>query len=389
LWTWHLHQHFDQNQSIRQDWERLHRESEFPTVFGLFSFHQAAFENRRQNWTLKTLVGRDDSGLVRIIAPFAAANAQPLRWRFAIPDACDYDCLLFQKGDRQAALELGKWLQSNSNWDRLELQSLAGGREELGALAPHFVKRAHNRLKNGLGVLFGEYPVSYEIPDCNHPYLTAQALSAQADALGQKQYERNLRWFRKQRPLHLETLATPEAILAGLPRFAQLHCGQWGDSAKGALVPGGQGLDLLERLTRAENAEYPVRLSVLKWGEEWIAAHFGFEWQRRFYWFLPAYDVALSQRAPGRLLLAHLLQSVARQGNTEFDFLRGNESYKLNLTTTNRPTSRLHTFRTRASALRSALERIHHVRIINPGGLLTRLGSLFAQRHHAGGKSPS
>jgi len=231
--------------------------------------------------------------------------------------------------------------------------------------------------------------LSYEITDTHHPYLATQALSAQVDALGQKQYERNLRWFRRQRPLSLETFATEQAILAGLPRFAQLHCGQWGESTEGALVPGGWGLDFLQRLTRAQNDDYPVRLNILKWGEDWIAAHFGFEWQQRFYWFLPAYDVSLSQRAPGRLLLAHLLQSVARQGNTEFDFLRGNEPYKLNLTTTNRPTSRLHIMRTRASAIRLAVERIHHIRIIHPGGLLSRLGSLFPQRHHARGKSPS
>lgn len=324
-----------------------------------------------------------------MIAPFATANTQPSHWRFAIPEACDYDCLLFQKGDRDAVVELGKWLQTHPDWEHIELQALAGGRAELGGLASRLVQRSPSRMKNGMGVLLGPYPVSYEIPDKNHPYISAQALSAQADALGHKQYERNLRWFRKQRPLSLEAFATPQTIQAGLSRFAQLHCGQWGESAEGALVPGGRGLDFLQRLTRAPNDEYPVRLHVLKWGEEWVAAHFGFQWQQRFYWYLPAYDVAFSQRAPGRLLLAHLLQSVAQQGNTEFDFLRGNEPYKLNLTTTNRPTSRLHTFRTRTSAVRSALERIHHVRIIHAGGLLTRLGSLFAQRHHAGGKPPT
>ena len=97
-----------------------------------------------------------------MIAPFAAANSHPSHWRFAIPDACDYDCLLFQKGDRQAVSELGKWLQSNPNWEHIELQSLAGGREEISALTPHLVQRTRNRLSNGLGVLLGNYPMSYD-----------------------------------------------------------------------------------------------------------------------------------------------------------------------------------------------------------------------------------
>lgn len=389
MWTWHVHQDFSQNLTLRGDWERLHRESPFPTVFGLFPFHHAAFENRRQNWSLKTVVGRDVTGTVRMIAPFASPHSQPSHWRFAIPDACDYDTLLYREGDAEAVTELGKWLSSNSDWDRIDLQAVAGGREELRQLSPHFVQRSQNRLKNALHVLLGGYPLIYEIQDSNHPYLTAQAMTAHNEALDQKQYQRHLRWFCKQRPLRLETLDSSETILAALPEFARLHRGQWGQEGEDALLPGSQPLDFLERLTRASYDAYPVRLHALKWGDELVAAHFGFEWQQRLYWYLPTYDVALSQRAPGRLLLAHLLQSVARKKNTEFDFLRGNEPYKLKLTVTTRTTSRLHTFRTRVSTVQAASERIRHVRIGYAGSLFSRLGSLFSQRHHAGGKSSS
>jgi hypothetical protein len=84
-------------------------------------------------------------------------------------------CFL-EKGDQDAVAQLGRWLKSNPDWEHIELQSLAGGRQELTGLASHLVRRSANRWKNALGVLLGQFPLSYEITDTHHPYLATQAL---------------------------------------------------------------------------------------------------------------------------------------------------------------------------------------------------------------------
>jgi CelD/BcsL family acetyltransferase involved in cellulose biosynthesis len=59
-----------------------------------------------------------------------------------------------------------------------------------------------------------------------------------------------------------------------------------------------------------------------------LAVHVGLRHEGRFSSWVPAYDTAAGAYAPGRLLLEHLVRSGYERGDTEFDFLVGNEPYK-------------------------------------------------------------
>jgi hypothetical protein len=71
-----------------------------------------------------------------------------------------------------------------------------------------------------------------------------------------------------------------------------------------------------------------AEVATLRAGDRAIAVHVGLRHEGRFSSWVPAYDTACGAYAPGRLLLEHLLQASFERGDTEFDFLVGNEPYK-------------------------------------------------------------
>ena len=71
-----------------------------------------------------------------------------------------------------------------------------------------------------------------------------------------------------------------------------------------------------------------LQVSTLRSGGRLVAAHIGLHDQGRRYWWLPAYDPELEAYSPGRLLLHALLEQSQAAGDSEFDFLYGDEPYK-------------------------------------------------------------
>jgi CelD/BcsL family acetyltransferase involved in cellulose biosynthesis len=79
-----------------------------------------------------------------------------------------------------------------------------------------------------------------------------------------------------------------------------------------------------------------VVVSSLSAGERLLAVHLGSLNDRRFGWWVPAYDPEFSRFSPGRLMMLELLKESHRLGHLEFDFLIGAEDYKFAFATHNR-----------------------------------------------------
>lgn len=68
-----------------------------------------------------------------------------------------------------------------------------------------------------------------------------------------------------------------------------------------------------------------------------VAASIGFQDDRAFYLYNSAYDPAAAASSPGMVLLWKLFESVVEGGVSLFDFLKGDEAYKLRLGARPRP----------------------------------------------------
>lgn len=70
-------------------------------------------------------------------------------------------------------------------------------------------------------------------------------------------------------------------------------------------------------------------LSCLKIGKSVAACHFGFVYNKRFYYYMPTFNPDFAQYSPSKTLIMRMLERSCGLGLNEFDFLRGNEPYKM------------------------------------------------------------
>ena len=59
-----------------------------------------------------------------------------------------------------------------------------------------------------------------------------------------------------------------------------------------------------------------------------IAYHFGFEHNKKLYWYKPTFDMRYTKNAPGKLLIKKSIEYAIENNFVEFDFLLGSEPYK-------------------------------------------------------------
>ncbi|HET7717480.1 MAG TPA: GNAT family N-acetyltransferase, partial [Bauldia sp.] len=143
---------------------------------------------------------------------------------------------------------------------------------------------------------------------------------------------RTLRRYRRRLaaigPVRFEIPESPERrekVLAAMVRQKERRFAETG--ATGFRSPGKMEF-FLEAGRRL--AEGPVHLSALVVGDEIVATHLGYVYDRRFYQIMPTYEGGPWQAlSVGRLLHEDLIEWSFRNGIGIFDFGIGDEAYKL------------------------------------------------------------
>jgi hypothetical protein len=73
-----------------------------------------------------------------------------------------------------------------------------------------------------------------------------------------------------------------------------------------------------------------LKVSSLSAGDVLLATHVGLRWRNRSYYWFPAHNFEFEKYSPGKILLYFLMNRSFEDGDIEFDFLIGGESYKYN-----------------------------------------------------------
>lgn len=108
--------------------------------------------------------------------------------------------------------------------------------------------------------------------------------------------------------------------LAILPRFLALHSKRWPNAYKAA--------HFHEKLLRLGLQKGIVHFSELRLDGKPISWHLGFVDRGRFYYYLPAIDLAFSEFSPGKVHLLKCVEEAIRLELSVYDHLRGEERYK-------------------------------------------------------------
>jgi len=149
---------------------------------------------------------------------------------------------------------------------------------------------------------------------------------------------RRKKWLEKQEGYRIEKTEAPGALAGPLTDFFRLHSARW-ESDGGSQGIRGSGVESFHRDATQLLAERGrLRLYTMKVGGQAVASVYGILHRDAFIYFQSGYDPAWRNRSVGLVLVGETFKDAIEAGFSEYDFLRGTESYKSDWTTQQRRT---------------------------------------------------
>jgi CelD/BcsL family acetyltransferase involved in cellulose biosynthesis len=146
--------------------------------------------------------------------------------------------------------------------------------------------------------------------------------------LKKKSLKRSFNYFDKNGTLEHKTAQSPAEVYAELESLFQQHIDRW-------LVAGSRSIFHDERirafyrcLVDSLMPEGWLKFSTIRFNGEPIAYHFGFEYNGKFIWYKPTFNIDYSRKSPGQVLIKYLLEDCIQSGMSELDFTVGDEFFK-------------------------------------------------------------
>jgi CelD/BcsL family acetyltransferase involved in cellulose biosynthesis len=183
------------------------------------------------------------------------------------------------------------------------------------------------------------------------PYLRLPSAWEDLTARLGKKMRSNLSYYdrllRKTFPDTEYALADTETLEAGMTALFALHQSRWNARWLPGVL-GGRRVQAFHREVAARFLERGwLRLHLLRVDGAYRAALYCFAFGGRALYYLGGFAPELSKYSLGTLLTAQAIRQAVAEGQTEFDFLRGNESYKYRWQPEERRNSRLLLLRSR------------------------------------------
>lgn len=151
-----------------------------------------------------------------------------------------------------------------------------------------------------------------------------------------KDYKRRFKRLEAHGPIHYEvyeTLPIDNALMDLLVEQKRSWCRQTGNT--GMFDHPGVNAFLM-RLAEVAAEEKALYFCVLRCGDAIISIQMGFQYNGALYWYMTSYDGEWGKLSPGRVQMYKAIAWAIDHGLTEFDYLRGGESYKQSLTDSSR-----------------------------------------------------
>jgi CelD/BcsL family acetyltransferase involved in cellulose biosynthesis len=329
--------------ALEGEWRVLFDAAAAPSPFlsweWLHTFHRL-LAARRPLWILEA---RDRAGA---LAGVLALSARPSivgarRWSLLGNGATGADALdvLARAADAHAARgAIARALADGvAEWDVLELEDLPCGSATVAALRASMAP-VGARIQVERGLVCPAFAVKG----------TFEAHLARVRR--RETYGRRVRWLTRQPGFRVEVATTPEEAPAAMEDLLRLHRLRWAAEGGSEGIPPGAVEDFHRAVAPLLAARGWLRLYRLFLGRDAIAAVYGIEVGRRFYYYQSGYDPAWSPRSPGVVLVGRTIEDAYARGLTDYDFLRGTEPYKLDWACDRRETC---TVRVRAPWLRA------------------------------------
>ncbi len=340
---------------LRDEWNRLLTIAETNTIFQTFEWHQCWWESFGNNRDLLVLLLRDNGELIGI-APLEVTekrvnglSERVLGFIGAGNYSSDYCDFIVRQDRPDTIVAILDWLSSSpSVWTQMDLFNLPSHSRHVPLILEHC---SHN----------GSSVISYALYDA--PAFVFGDSKEDRKILRKKSMRRHFNYFTHHGELLLKHCGDREEILSLLEVCFRQHIHRWANTASPSIFLDPQQQRFYRCLVRALDPKDCLRFSLLLYNGEPLAFHFGFEYQHRYIWYKPTFDVSYAKHSPGEVMLKFLLEYAMEKKLKEFDFTIGEEVYKYRFSNTIRSNHRVLIFRRRlAYALMKLRRRMSPVR---------------------------
>ncbi|MGH9518830.1 MAG: GNAT family N-acetyltransferase [Terriglobales bacterium] len=304
--------------SLEREWKHLYRASNAPNPFLSWEWQRSWIESQAACSTfvvLATSTAGAPEGLLAL-QRVRHRGLRVLEFLAQPSNGDDFDCLLDAEAGPETAIRLLRAALSSQSWDLLRCASVRAG----SALEPAWARMA------GLARPMrepGEWLPTLQLPDRFETYLTGQSANFRA------QLRRRRRALEQRQPrVWLECLTDPGDVsrdLAQLYRLHNLRRRQLGAAGMFQSAAARRFVNLAAARLAAGGAS---RLYLLRDRGSVIAALFGIEAGRRFFYYQSGFDPDWAAFSPGTVLLSYVIEDCIKCGLRQFEFLRGDEAYK-------------------------------------------------------------
>ncbi len=325
-------------ETISKDWDSLVESNRHLDAFSLCGFSRAWWKAYGKNKKLRLLIIKDEQK-IRLIAPFYCELSEPSVWRLIGHFRADYNNAIFDFADTEVLEHFFSWMNDKTGWGKIFLRRIP---EESPLSSPLLLKK-YSQNRRGLEKGFfwrSRLRVSHQWKT-EHSSVCEEAFKNLEKLTQHRHYRKHINWFEQNGSLEYHCLNESEFIRGYLSDFMALHVREWERKGGESLFSKDENKFFYKYLLEELKNNHVLRFDCLVWNQKIVAAHFGFEWKNKIYYYKPCYDHSVEEHSPGRILLAYIIADSVQKGFVEMDFLLGVEEYKKKYTSHVRKTASL------------------------------------------------
>ncbi|WP_426751625.1 GNAT family N-acetyltransferase [Myxococcus sp. Y35] len=229
----------------------------------------------------------------------------------------DYLDIVARRGrEREVAGVFARMLHAlRDEWDVLDLSDLREGSPTVDVLRETFAAQDVR--------VTPRYVCPYDTLSPGEPFEAFLKRTGRRD-----NFLRRRKWLEKQEGYRIERTDAPGELAAPLTDFFRLHSARWAADG-GSQGIKGTGVEAFHRDATQFLAERGrLRMYTMKVGGRAVASVYGILHRNSFVYFQSGYDPAWRNRSVGLVLVGETFRDAIDAGLTEYDFLRGTETYK-------------------------------------------------------------
>jgi CelD/BcsL family acetyltransferase involved in cellulose biosynthesis len=319
-------------------WTALLACSRNHSVFQTFAWHACWWKAFRDSHELFVILGYAGARLVGIAPMMIARKTGPtgrvrrhVCFIGSLNHASDYCDFIVDPAIPQVLPVLLEEMNAGAEgFDRLDLSHFPSHSPNKAGILEYFQRR-HAR--------------TTVHPESDAPVRILGDRQSDRKAAGKSSLKRHTRFFEKSGELRFHRCASEHEILGYLDVFFEQHKARRAHAGSPSQFIDPAQQSFYRELVGETFRHGWLRFDVVLFDGAPLAFHFGFEYQRRFIWYKPAFDIRFAARSPGEVLLKFLLDDAIEKGLEEFDFTVGSEPFKYRFSNLTRTNDRIIVFR--------------------------------------------